>query len=1035
MNSTSLLAAAALTAIAGTVTAQAEFGSRGTRTFEPTAASLRIQIPVTLRAPIAAAASVDAYLDNATSSARVGTGGDCELVDASGLPLPSATLSFPAGSPAGTTRIVYVLIHADAGPIEVEAVEHANVRLRNASGVAIGNQSVHVVQIHDVDDYDAGVDLFGSATGLDSFVAIDKGTAATLRRSGPGMRGVSFLEAIARHPSGIWFGVANDGYRFRAPPGIQRTVEGERASELVLVDPLTGDATPLKGLSARGIHSLTWDATGSRLLGCDGEHGDIYSIDTNATTAPTLIGSTPFLRLEGLTVAPAINTAPAADAIYGVRSLFVFPSTVPPLPVSSEPAALFEVDYSFGGLDTELLAFSGVTGSAADAALRATGLAHDPVSDRFYVSVLTANFVWQIWTYDRSAIVPGGSAGYVAPLAMSANLPNPVGGLFFDSSTGLLRATELGTNQLVTIDPASGVVTRPNGGTAATDDITAMAMVEGQLFGVDMGRNGLVRVDRSIGTVTPVGSAFTLPDLSGNGLGDESIQGLAYDDQNQRLYGLAFDNEFSPVCAIAEIDPVTGVATIVSTNVPSARRCLAFVPGAAGVADSLYSCTPSGGSSPDKMWRYDLTAGIWVGVGAVEDAAGTAYQDVRGLTYDAATATLHGSSMFGSDGDTTLVSFSLAAGPSALVTSAQVSGAKWSQALAFDAASGRLWAENLHGHLFDLDPATAAARSVGSFGCGQDGRPGLNGLVSIAGSVYGIDAAGGGSDLFVEVDRATGETTTVGPARLVNMAGAFVDGRVDCLTNVLGTIYGVHNSGTPGAWVQRLVTIDETTGALTEVNLISGISGFERVTGLAWTGSTLHAVATGDYFGTAANYFATVYTIDVASGSATPLVTDFPASPTMSLFSNGGLAFDGFYLYATVECAAAGATVLDRLIRIDISTTGAGFVNAEVVGRPSHSLIQALTFVDRRACFPFLRGDVNMDGVINMADANYLLAALFVAGSPQPPSQDAADANDSGSVEIADAMYILNYLFSNGPQPPAPFPAPGQDPTPDGLGC
>ncbi len=64
----------------------------------------------------------------------------------------------------------------------------------------------------------------------------------------------------------------------------------------------------------------------------------------------------------------------------------------------------------------------------------------------------------------------------------------------------------------------------------------------------------------------------------------------------------------------------------------------------------------------------------------------------------------------------------------------------------------------------------------------------------------------------------------------------------------------------------------------------------------------------------------------------------------------------------------------------------------------------------------FQRGDTNGDGVIDIADAIYLLNYLFKGDSPPDPLE-AGDANCDGMVEIGDAIYLLNYLFKNGPPP------------------
>ena len=69
----------------------------------------------------------------------------------------------------------------------------------------------------------------------------------------------------------------------------------------------------------------------------------------------------------------------------------------------------------------------------------------------------------------------------------------------------------------------------------------------------------------------------------------------------------------------------------------------------------------------------------------------------------------------------------------------------------------------------------------------------------------------------------------------------------------------------------------------------------------------------------------------------------------------------------------------------------------------------------------FGRGDCNADGGFNIADAIFVLAALF-SGGPTGPCADACDANDDGSINIADAIFALAALFSGGPPPTAPAP-------------
>ena len=73
----------------------------------------------------------------------------------------------------------------------------------------------------------------------------------------------------------------------------------------------------------------------------------------------------------------------------------------------------------------------------------------------------------------------------------------------------------------------------------------------------------------------------------------------------------------------------------------------------------------------------------------------------------------------------------------------------------------------------------------------------------------------------------------------------------------------------------------------------------------------------------------------------------------------------------------------------------------------------------------FVRGDVNSDSIVNIADAIWIIYELFLNG-PQTACPIAADANDDGVADLGDASYIIMYRFSGGAAPAAPFPDCGQ---------
>jgi hypothetical protein len=85
----------------------------------------------------------------------------------------------------------------------------------------------------------------------------------------------------------------------------------------------------------------------------------------------------------------------------------------------------------------------------------------------------------------------------------------------------------------------------------------------------------------------------------------------------------------------------------------------------------------------------------------------------------------------------------------------------------------------------------------------------------------------------------------------------------------------------------------------------------------------------------------------------------------------------------------------------------------------------------------FRRGDTNVDGKVDLADASFLLRWAFYDGAT-PTCRDAADINDDSlSGDIADAVGLVQWAFLGGVwSPPAPGPeVPGPDPTSDGCTC
>ncbi len=130
------------------------------------------------------------------------------------------------------------------------------------------------------------------------------------------------------------------------------------------------------------------------------------------------------------------------------------------------------------------------------------------------------------------------------------------------------------------------------------------------------------------------------------------------------------------------------------------------------------------------------------------------------------------------------------------------------------------------------------------------------------------------------------------------------------------------------------------------------------------------------------------------------------------------------------DCLASGRTPADcELRRASFEETC--FVE---IGRVE----DWLELVDIAPPRPFVRGDSNNDGRVDMADAINTLSGIFLnsGNAFARECHDRLDANDDGLTDISDAVFTLIWLFRGGVQPPEPGPFdPGHDPTFDDHVC
>ncbi len=94
--------------------------------------------------------------------------------------------------------------------------------------------------------------------------------------------------------------------------------------------------------------------------------------------------------------------------------------------------------------------------------------------------------------------------------------------------------------------------------------------------------------------------------------------------------------------------------------------------------------------------------------------------------------------------------------------------------------------------------------------------------------------------------------------------------------------------------------------------------------------------------------------------------------------------------------------------------TGAVSVSIRATGTTGGSETETISF--RIAPAPYLSGDADNNGVVNISDAVYMVTYIFSGGAAPIPTI-AGDADCNGIITISDVVYLINFIFSGGPAP------------------
>lgn len=320
------------------------------------------------------------------------------------------------------------------------------------------------------------------------------------------------------------------------------------------------------------------------------------------------------------------------------------------------------------------------------------------------------------------------------------------------------------------------------------------------------------------------------------------------------------------------------------------------------------------------------------------------------------------------------------------------------------------------------------------------------------GDLIAVDQSTTGNPRLLRIEPASGAFTELTP-----LAGIVTDIAHD---PVSGDLYGVE------ATLSNVVRIDVDTGDLELVG--TPPPGSPEFLTIAIDPST------GTIYVTT---FETLYTLAPDTGVLTPISTDtIPAFSSMAFdpltgdlygferlllgvigsfvvnlyridpvtaqyeFLGDGGSFFGldFDLDGNLYACDTGDTIAPPIIApsslSEISPTTGAVISTVPVAADN---VLALAFWQGPAGARFTRGDANADLLVDVSDAVFLLAALFVPGSADLICDDAGDVNDDGGVDVSDAVFLLTSLFVPGsPPPPAPTaPTCGVDTTTDAIDC
>jgi len=161
---------------------------------------------------------------------------------------------------------------------------------------------------------------------------------------------------------------------------------------------------------------------------------------------------------------------------------------------------------------------------------------------------------------------------------------------------------------------------------------------------------------------------------------------------------------------------------------------------------------------------------------------------------------------------------------------------------------------------------------------------------------------------------------------------------------------------------------------------------------------------------------------DMQSVSVTSTITDETERTSVQVFVDDGSGFvahdmfdDGLHNDGAAGDDTYGAT----LPGYAEGTTVTYYLEAEDdLGRQQvdPSIAPEALYAFLVAPEPYVRGDTDGSGEIDIDDVVFLIAYIFQSG-PEPDPIESGDADCGGYIDIDDAVYLIAYIFLGGPAP------------------